>query len=407
MTSFTTLEDTVRATGLWDDGRRTGSHSFLLSPKVYEISAAQRAELDELCRAIQRALLGLSRLVGIAGDNSLSGGLGAYNDLYRRLTRATPYGLSTLRPSNLPILAKVDLMVDAAGQFKIAEIDATNPRSWGYSLVGRAICAAVDDEALLLPGVIPFVAAHLRRARADSVMFLYGETQRFYAPEFAIAADALKELGINMEVAVETAVVPPVGYDWLVDLPLMNRNKALIKYLVAAARDRSVQFLIPPKHFLSSKAVLAILSTPDEATRHLLATQIESRDLELIGRYLPRTRAASPELVASPQGLVLKRTVASGMKGVAFTNDVSFAALRAQATVHPHLFVLQAEVNQRPYDWPVYAPGGVLETTPGWYVRLTAYAARTGLQDLAVTLRRDKRVHGSTDAVVTGTVLTS
>ncbi len=414
------------ATGIWDEGRRHGSHSFLLSPDVYRISADWMVELDELAKAVQRCLLGVSRLVAIASDSSLHNPSDAYGLLYQRLTRGAPYNLHALRPANIPLLCKVDLMVDRDGNFKIAEIDATNPRSWGYSVIGRRLCALASPESQMLPGVIAYLAKHLSRQNAKEVCFLYGHTQRFYAPEFAIVAGELKSFGIQMTVIDEIDVVVKPDHlldaksgavlpEWFIDFPMMNRNKPLIDWLKGAARERRVEFVIPPKHFLSSKAVLATLckSGGDASSERLLLTQIAEGDLFLVRHYLPPTRlVAKGEAPGDIRSRVaerphlLKACVSSGMKGVVFSDEAGFEQTLETALNQNGGYVLQQEVNGLPHRFGVYGPNGTLAETHDWFVRLTGYFSRDGLQDIAVSACRDKRVHGGTQAIVTGTVIT-
>jgi hypothetical protein len=201
MVTYQELHATVASTGIWDGGRQT-SHGFVLSPDVFEMSRVDADKLAELGRAVNECLLGISRVMAIVASN-LAGRNVTYRYINRLLGRGAMLNLSrALKPGALPMLRKVDLVPGEDGNLWIAEIDATNPRSWGYSLIGRALCRTIHPEATMLGGVVPFIAEQLKRRGVNELVFLYGHTQRFYAPEFAVLARELSGYGITMHVLV-------------------------------------------------------------------------------------------------------------------------------------------------------------------------------------------------------------
>lgn len=418
MVTYDQLRAAVMATGLWNDGRGQGNHRFALSASVFTLSAQQVGRLTELGRAVDACLLGVSRLMAIGADSNLCGNNEGYRQLRRSLGRGAAYGVAdALKPGALPLLRKVDIVPGADDNLWIAEIDATNPRSWGYSLVGRELCKVAAPGEPMLPGVVPFIAAHLAKRKVQELVFLHGNTQRFYAPEFAIVADAMAAHGVTMYVADEDDVVIDGGEATLkatgqklprcfVDFPFMNHNKPLIDWLAAGARNRTVDFLVPPKHYLSSKVLLALLSNPDgdERVEHLLRSQIEPSDLAVLRRHLPETRLVDSKLPAGREGTVLKKAVSSGMKGVVFSDAPGFDTALAQAQKEPGTYVLQRQVEPAAFPFATLEPQAALQTN-SWFVRLTAYMSYRGVEDVAVTARTDKRVHGATDAILTGTVI--
>jgi hypothetical protein len=89
--------------------------------------------------------------MGIAERADLYPSTSGYTNLRRNLSLGTAYQLPNNQPAKLPMLRKCDLVVGANDRLWLAEIDATNPRSWGYSLIGRAIVQALDPQTELLP----------------------------------------------------------------------------------------------------------------------------------------------------------------------------------------------------------------------------------------------------------------
>jgi hypothetical protein len=420
MATYAELRAAIDSTGIWRGGREE-SHGFVVSPDVYELTHANAELLAELARATNNCLLGASRLMAIAADSSLAGHAPGYTRINRLLGRGTLYGLgASIRPGALPILRKVDIVPGADGNLWIAEIDATNPRSLGYSLLGRALVQTIRPAADTLCGVVPFLVEQLQRRKVQELTFLYGHTQRFYAPEFAILARELLGHGIVMHVLDEDDIVmvenrPTIaktGYalpSVFVDFPPMNHNKPLINWLTAAAKAHAVQFLVPPKHFLSSKALLAVLSnaTGNETIERLLLTQIEAKDLATLRRHLPPTFVIDETLPAGkPYGhMVLKKAVSSGMRGVTFGGTRRFADELQMARRAPGQFVLQQRVQPASFRFASYTAQGNLEPAKDWFLRLTAYFSYRGVEDVAVTARTDVRVHGASDAILTGTVV--
>jgi hypothetical protein len=198
--------------------------------------------------------------------------------------------------------------------------------------------------------------------------------------------------------------LPPM----FVDFPAMNHNKPLIDALKVATEQGQAQFLIPPKYFLGSKAMLALLSNAagDEALEHLLLTQIEPRQLVVVRRHLPPTFVVEKKMPPGiPAHTVLKRAVSSGMKQVWFSDGPGFDDALENARSMPGNFVLQQRVQPAPFAFASYNRQGELKPPRDWFVRLTAYLSHKGVEDVAVTARTDVRVHGAQDAILTGTVI--
>jgi len=418
---FPAMQATIQETGIWS-GERVRTHAFQVSPSVFELSAEQRAELDELAIATDEALTGISRIMAISERSDLYGPAAPYAKVGSTLKLGTPYKLPNNRPRNLPILRKCDLLIDEQGHIWIAEIDATNPRSWGYSIIGRRLSECVRPGAEMLPGVAAFIASECKRRKVSELTFLFGNTQRFYEPEFRIIARELKQLGINMVVIDEVDVDVSTGAmrharsgemlpTTLIDFPFMNRNKSLIDWLRAGVMDGSQQFLVPPKHFLASKALLGVLSNAggDPAIETLLRSQISEAALVCIRTHLPMTRIIGkgwdvPDL-GDYRGMVLKQAVSSGMRNIYFGGEPEFNEALTAASRERGAHILQAEVSNRQYDWRRFDATGQLLPTERWQLRLTAYFSRSGVEDIAITARTDRAVHGSKDAIITGTVL--
>lgn len=416
------LMEVVDTSGIWN-GEQRKTHAFQLSPNVFELSGQRKAELDELAVAINDCLAGISRIVAIGEQVDLCSSQSSYRLFIKALKAGLPHKLPTNRPKTLPILRKCDLLVGEDDKIWIAEIDATNPRSWGYSVLGRGISRCIAPDSPMLPGVAPYIARELKQRKTVEVTFLYGDTQRFYRPEFDIIAHELKEYGITMTPVNETEVRVKDGQlthfrsgellsHTLVDLPPMNQNGELISWLKQATITGEVQYLVAPKYFLAAKTMLGLLSNPegDEDIESLLRSQISAGSLSTLRTHLPRTwiigQTWTAPVLSPDTEYVLKRSVSSGMKNIFFSSEGSFEAAMTAASLEKNgANVLQEEIPNQPFVWETFDRNGRLGEAQTHFLRLTAYMSRQAVEDIAITACTSKRVHGGKSAIITGTVL--
>ena len=125
------LQMYLEATGYWGTSERRHRNAYVLSPSAYVISPEQKTQLNRLSQATFGAVCRLSgHLSGLAGERSLTNTDAQFLSLVRTGLR----GL--LSPAEIagaaPPLLKVDLVQDEEGKYFIAEVDAYNPRGFGY-----------------------------------------------------------------------------------------------------------------------------------------------------------------------------------------------------------------------------------------------------------------------------------
>ncbi len=266
MYEYEQIRQVVLDSGLWNSGR-TKSHGFVLSPSVYEVTHEKRAELEAIGAALSDCLAGLGRIAAIAFNPILG-----YSRTWGMIMKAMHTGVPTiyhdimlLHPSRAPTICKVDFMESESGEFRIAEIDAHNKHGLGYSTLAARIRRAVMPEAEAFPGVASTLAQEVKRRGKTDVVLLYADQERFYLPEFRILQTELATHGVEVVVVAESdvrleggiAVVRGDGKDnnLFVDLPFLYHNRALNALLAARYRAGEIDFLIPPKPFLGSKAL--------------------------------------------------------------------------------------------------------------------------------------------------------
>ncbi len=415
------LVSVIEASGIWT-GTRRDSHAFRLSPSVYQLSVAQKIELQELGLALRDCLLGLSQLAVIAYDRELNYS-GMWNILRKVFSTGVPkiyQDLQGQQVKHIPRLLKVDLMVDQAGSFKIAEIDGHNKHGVGYSTLGKRVRSALYPDAEALPGVVKLLVAEVARQGGDRLKLFYADQERFYVPEFEIARQEFAaEGGVLQLLPEEMTNHQLVEEGVLLDLPFLFHRPYLYDHVVNAYLRGDVKFVIPPKPFLGSKGVLAVLRNDgqDETLESMLRAFIKSRSLDLVRSYIPETYLVGQiatsvsqvrELV-SQKRYVLKESISSGMKGTVFSDGSDFDRVLQEAGATKLNWILQEEVENQPqtFSWYEAESNGApqLCTADNWMMRVTVQYVSHQLADVIVTARQDKAVHGAKDCIQLGTIV--
>lgn len=417
----------VLDSGLWNDGR-ISSHGFILSPSIYKIAPGKRAELEAIGIALRECLSGLGRIMSIACDPKLGRNRtwGMIARAFRTGIPAIYHDVLTLNPGNTPSICKVDVMESIEGSYQIAEIDGHNKHGLGYSVLAARIRKVIIPEAQTFPGVALALSEEIvRRGKSDATL-LYAEQERFYLPEFHILQNELSTLGVKLRVVAENDLSSdevrlliddnrgePVLF---IDFPFLYYNRQLNTLLAEGYRKGEIDFLIPPKPFLGSKAILALLRNEagDSELEAILKSQIRSSSLELFRRYIPETHLVSKlrgrtseeywRNLCSSKRFVLKESISSGMKGTVFMEDPHFGVMMKRACDSYYRFILQKEVNNHPQIFQYFTDGGSLQQDE-WFMRITVHYSLRQIADVIITARRDKKVHGALDCLQLGAVL--
>lgn len=417
----TKLTSVISESGLWN-GARKDSHAFLLSPSIYQITEAERQELSQLGMAIYDCLFGLSHIAVIAYDANLNyGGKWAFTrkvfstgvpEIYR--------GLQGMNVRHIPKLLKVDFMVNQDGCFKIAEIDGHNKHGLGYSTLALRFREALYPEAKTLPGTVKMLAEEVRRLGYLDIKLFYADQERFYLPEFEVAQQEFAKHGINCIVKGEMEADETfLDTGLFLDLPFLYHRVQLYERIIPAYKNGLIKFIIPPKPFLGSKGMLALLRNDgeDEQLETLLQAFIKKTSLYLVRQFIPETllvgrnteKIESIRKRLSRKRFVLKESISSGMKGTTFSDEADFEEILSRACKSNMNWVLQEEVVNRPQTFSWFENGNEsnpeLKTADDWFMRVTAQYVNRQLADAVITARRDKAVHGAKDCIQIGTTI--
>lgn len=415
------IEQIVTESGLWDDGRRE-SHSFLLSPEVLMVSRERLKALDLLAGALRDCLTGMGCLMAeVSRSTEAPRGF----DWFRNAVLAnTPeqYRHAHLRhPWKVPTVCMVDMLEDEAGRWWIAEIDGTNKRGFGYAVLMHRIAQTIMPDALLLPGVATSCIDVLRSAEVSKLLLIAPAPELYYRPWFTILKRALESDGVEVEVAFERrslAALREKTYAVALDWPL-TRHRALDSLLEENYARGGLDFLLPPKPFFGSKALLAVLKNElgDKPLEDTLCHYIPPRSLTRVREYIPETYFpgcivrtddgwTDPEgEFSTPGDYLIKRTLSSGMKGVLFPDDPNYEAVLKSGpfALHPFRFVIQRIITNRLRPLQFFsADGASLEEKR--QLRISCYfdLVKGALADIDVTACQGREIHGGKDALLFG-----
>lgn len=412
------IEKLVRRSGIWN-GSRQQSHAFRLTPDCFSLTADQICQLRNLGKPLMRALEGMGRIGTICQDEQLAK-TKSWRDLRRVLDTEVPKRFRTLsrsRPSTAPWIFRVDMVEEeASGLLKIVEIEATKPHGFGYSTL-MAHIAQHDTSAATLPGVASLLAKEIRRRRPDNptLIILLSLAEVFYEAESAVLGDELTRQGIKVLILRENDNYDLLneGVPLLLTLPSFTGSKLhaaadLVREQVLreAYQQGRLECLLPPKLFLGSKSLLAVLSNAggNAEWEAILRSQIDAPALATLRSSLPTTALVEPETTEPLTGSwVLKEVLSSGAHGVTFSREgeIFREKLRAAASGRTRA-VLQEEISCKTRSFKVWYPeeGGLRSEER--HTRIAVFYAGGELADVTVTACRNPPVHGGREAIMLG-----
>lgn len=392
------LEYELDENGYWGNSEREKRYAYVLSPSAYVMTAAQAERLDRLAHATYGAVKNLSeRLTDLATRRTTTNEEAQFVSMARNASR----GLMTPDETGgaVPPVIKVDLMQDAEGCYRIAEVDSYNPRGLCYlALLERTVPKGMPRIG---SGMVEF--ASMLKSVGDPEKpwrILVSDFERFYAPAFDILASSVfYKNGMNVRALDESgikALVSALPADEALQvlmIPESIQDIALRDCLLGLYRQDRLRTLYAPTAYLGSKAFLPYL-----------------RSQPGMDEFIPRSSFVSKkhDPLAGVNGtpVVLKGCMSSGLKQVVFSarNQERFLSEYAAArkTKRP-VWVLQEEVRQASFPVEVftgpYVPNKEVTTVQEYFLRLTAYVTQKGILGVEVTGRPEPDVHGAPDCI--------
>lgn len=382
--------------GYWGNAEKQKRYGYVLSPCAYAVSPAQHLQLDELSRNTFRALEKLQHdLWSVAQDAARS------NTAARFLRLATHASRGLLTPHDgrleVPPYIKLDLVQTPAGEYRIVEVDAHNPRGLPYIAFLEGTPKLPDQRYR----GIDTLCAMLRRKTAPIAApwtLLVSHYERYYLHAFEVLCETLNQRGIETRIVEEKDAAALLQEDASLHLLAIPESLCMYDGADSALRDTlmrryragTLATLFPPAAYLGSKAFLPYLRAQPGMEAHMPYSA-------LVGKG-----CAAPHINGTP--VVLKKAMSAGMKGVVMPGAPEFdTRLREAQTMHPS-WIVQDMVEQEPLPVTVFTDTGE-RTTRAYYLRVTAYASQHGIIYAEVTGRQTKDVHGAPDCIQVPTTL--
>lgn len=378
--------------GYWGTLEKRKRYAYVLSPSAYVMSAPQVERLERLARITYSAVKNLSeRLTDLATRRSTTNEEAQFVSMARHANRGllTPEQVGGVAP---PVI-KVDLMQDADGMYRIAEVDSYNPRGLCYLAM---LESTVPKGIPRVGGGMAEFASMLKGAGKDDLPWsiLVSDFERFYEPAFEILASVVSDKnGTRTHTCRESHMDELLSASrtgeplQVLMIPESVYDASLRERMLKLYLEGTLRTLYAPTAYLGSKAFLPFLRDQPGMSEFIPASSLVSK------KHNPLT-----ELNGTP--MVLKGCMSSGLKQVVFSarDPVRFVAEYSDArkTKRP-VWVLQEEVPQAAMPVEIFADGGT--DVRKYFLRLTAYITQKGILGVEVTGRPEPDVHGAPDCI--------
>lgn len=274
---------------------------------------------------------------------------------------------------DLPATLMIDAVWTSQG-WKIVEIDVTNRNAMGYPLLMRWLYN--------LPSMWEGLDEYWKRSGWSETTQIMAEQHRFYEPYFRFFLSR-----INGTLLKESEFLEQHSMTRLLDLPSMFHSPHLE---ALALHARSIPIAIPPKHYLSSKAVLT------------LPWELPVFEGHSISEFLPRGHLLRKSALLPTDNFFVKLLQSGGAHGT-FHNDrerLKNLALerRPQAIWQDALPIEKRSVSY------VNTNGDLV--SDDFYCRCSIFITPAGkVVDADVTASRSPIIHGSNQSIMTVPVL--
>lgn len=361
----------IRDIGLGSEAK----YRFVLGPQGLPLAPSEKKELEAIGRAAHEYVQTMDTWYRSALNRPAGSWLASV--LGSAIPKGTCYR-NFAYGDELPVTFMVDTVYTSEG-WRVVEVDVTNRNAYGYPLIMRHLYN--------LPSIWKGIDAEWIAQGYQGVTQIMARHHRYYDPYFRFFLSKL-EGRLVREDDLERFLLDMAGQDTrshkLLDLPVMYWSRAHLPKLAELASQARVG--IPPKHYLSSKALTVL---PWEANF--------ARDLALT-RYLPEGRLVC-NTRPLPQGDFFLKLMQSGGTHGTFQNDtIQLQELhdkrKPRAIWQKSLPLARRRVQYCTED-------GVMQEGD-FYVRISIFVNREGsVVDADATCSPDKIIHGSTRSIMT------
>ena len=348
---------------------------FNLSDELFQIEPTDLEKIVDMGPVFYRFMSAMQSIVNIVSNSTLK--LSRTWQLVRSylLIEINPQHkkLIGVHPQRNSLLTRVDFMVDQNGELKIAEIDPINKHGIGFALLCRNESGHEERQKIL----------SLLSELFDgykSLAIIISERDNFFRLEQEYFAKKLGEysgkpihiLEERMEERIPQITKRIEDPDCcFLDCPVLG-DKDLNQRLLDVFANTPKRFLVPPKHWMGNKAIMAFLYEPELLM--ILRAFLNDEDIRMLQKYIPLTLTTNPK----SKGFVVKKVLSSGAKGVFFGETRPTRNVIYQEYVSQKKFLLENKEQ---------------------YIRLAAHFVGVKLAELTVTSSSQVPVHGNSESV--------
>lgn len=408
MKTFKQLLDFHLETGYFSS-RKGSAYQYTLSPHPFCVSPTMKGELSEIGQAVKGYLEGAISFMNECQNSNEH----LYTNLRSTMLSAM-HGLPYVPADRSVPICKVDLMVNSEGNLRIAEIDGYNPRGIAFSSFIKDLHTDHKDNRFFL-GVEFAICEEMVKRNSRKLVWLYANHERFYMTAFSQLKRILHTRGIEMILCNTDDRWDPSLLDnnsvlsmipWGMRTPGELLNKAFLFSLYQEAPNR---FLYPLTPWLGTKAFIGMVSNAGNQSELETVVQKHFKEIDLIRKYLPKTvlvgkkfSQASKGFIQSLDRYVLKAHVASGLKGVWFSDNQNLMCQKLNSFLSEKKpnYTVQEYIDQKTFPIETFSGPRNSLVTNEWYLRVTAHInARGEVVDACITGRQTPDVHGAPDCI--------
>lgn len=346
--------------------------NFKLSDELFSIELADLQRIMVLGPVISRFMSAMQTILYIAVSTNLK-----LVNSYSFIRNILLWDINTdhkklvgVHPQRNSLLTRIDFMVSENSELKIAEIDPMNKHGLGFALLCRNESGHSERQKILTlfsELVNGYEDLSIIISRKDE---FFHQEQEYFArklgefsgkPTCIITERCKGELIKKMENPASCFLDCPVLDD-------ANINQRLLHVF----NETPKRFLVPPKHWMANKALMAFLYEP--VLLKTLRAFLDDKDIDLLQQHIPPTYTTNP----NSEGFIVKKVMSSGAKGVFFNGNAPDKGVIYQQYVHQKKYVLDGM---------------------GQHIRLAAHFVGVKLGELTVTSSAQVPVHGGSNAV--------
>lgn len=355
---------------------------FNLSDELFMIEPIDLQKIVAMGPVINRFMFAMQAIVHVVLNPQLKLGNSwqlVRDNLFVELN-AEHKKIAGIHPQRNSLFTRVDFMVDDTGELKIAEIDPMNKHGLGFALLCRNESGHGEQQKILS------LFSQLLD-RYEDLSIIIARKDEFFEKEQTYFARKLSEYtGKAVWILAEQdseEIIRRIDNSFhtycFLDCPVVV-SSSLDQKLLDAYIKKPWRFLVPPKHWMANKALMAFIHEP--ALFEILRAFLGDRDISMLRQHVPPTFITKPE----SDGFVVKKVLSSGAKGVFFNGNAPDKHVIYQQYVPQKKFLLEAR-NQ--------------------HIRLAAHFVGARLGELTVTSSAQVPVHGNSEAINYHVVLKS